>query len=258
MNYKNKLFILLSVITIVLFSSCASRKKTLYLQQTNIDTVQVYNNADTAYHLQIGDLLYIRVLSLNKEINEVFNVNSTTNSYNLYNNQSSLYVNGYSINDSGNVALPILGKINLVGQSVYDARRTVQAKLNEYIKDGIADLKLISYRFTVLGEVRRPGAFVNYSDKINIFEALGKAGDITEYGNKTEVIVVRPTPEGNETRKFDLTNNNILSSEYYYIQPNDIIYIAPLKYKAWKLNTLNVTLMLSAISTLILVLNFVK
>ena len=255
---KGKLFLLMSVITILLFSSCASRKKTLYLQGENTDSTQVYTNADTSYRLQIGDNLYIRVLSLNKEINDVFNVNSTQNSYNLYNNESSLYINGYTINDSGNVDLPILGEIKLDGITVNEARKTVQAKLDEYIKDGIADLKLISYRFTVLGEVRHPGVFMNYSEKLNIFEALGRAGDITEYGNRTDVVIVRPTPEGSITYKFDITKPDILTSEYFYIQPNDVVYVEPLKYKAWKLNTLNVTLMLSAISTLILVLNFVK
>lgn len=253
---KRSLYLFLVIV--ILLSSCASRKKTLYLQETNKDSTQVYSNADSTYKLQIGDILYIRVLSLNKEINEVFNVNASSSSYNMYNNESSLYVNGYSINDSGTVSLPILGDIKLVHKSVYDARREVQRILDEYIKDGIADVKLTSYRFTVLGEVRRPGIFNNYSDKLTIFEALGKAGDINEFGDKTKIVIVRPTPTGTETYKFDITDNSILTSDYYYIMPNDIIYIEPLKYKAWKLNTLNVTLFLTSISTLILVLNFVK
>jgi len=253
---KKSLYLFLVII--ILFSSCASRKKTLYLQGTNADSTQVYNNVDSTYKLQVGDILYIRVLSLNKEINDVFNIGSTnTNSY-MYNNESSLYVNGFSLNDSGMISLPILGDIKLTGKSVYEARREVQRVLNEYIKDGIADVKLISYRFTVLGEVRKPGVYVNYSDKLSIFEALGEAGDINEFGNKTKVVIVRPTPTGSETYKFDITDNDILTSNYYYVRPNDIIYIEPLKYKAWKLNTLNVTLFLTSISTLILVLNFIK
>jgi polysaccharide export outer membrane protein len=253
---KKSLYLFLVII--ILFSSCASRKKTLYLQETNADTTQVYSNVDSTYKLQVGDILYIRVLSLNKEINDVFNLNSSTNTYNMYNNESSLYVNGYSISDSGTVSLPILGDIKLEGKTVYEARREVQRILNEYIKDGIADVKLISYRFTVLGEVHRPGVYVNYSDKLNIFEAIGKAGDINEFGNKTNVVIVRPTPTGSETYKFDITDNSILTSNYYYVKPNDIIYIEPLKYRAWKLNTLNVTLFLTSVSTLILVLNFIK
>ena len=191
-------------------------------------------------------------------MNDVFNLNSNTNSYSMYNNESSLYVNGFSISDSGTVSLPILGDIKVVGAGVYEAKRIIQARLNEYIKDGIADVKLISYRFTVLGEVRRPGVYVNYSDKLNIFEALGEAGDINEFGNRTNVVLVRPTPDGSKTYKFDITNNDVLTSNFYYIQPNDVLYVEPLKYKAWKLNTLNVTLFLTSVSTLILVLNFVK
>jgi len=249
----------LFLVAIILFSSCASRKKTLYLQEANTDSIQVYSNEDSLYHLQVGDILYIRVLSLNKEINDVFNVGSSnTNSYNMYNNESSLYVNGFSLNDSGMISLPILGNIKLTGKTVYEARREVQRVLDEYIKDGIADVKLISYRFTVLGEVRKPGIYVNYSDKLNIYEALARAGDINEFGNKTKVVIVRPTPTGSETYKFDITQNDILSSNYFYVKPNDIIYIEPLKYKAWKLNTLNVTLFLTSVSTLILVLNFIK
>ncbi len=253
---KKSLYLFLVII--ILFSSCASRKKTLYLQDTNADTTQVYTNIDTTYHLQVGDILYIRVQSLNKEINDVFNIGSSTNSYNLYNNESSLYISSYSINDSGMISLPVLGDIKLVDKTVYGARREVQRVLNEYIKDGIADVKLVSYRFSVLGEVRKPGTYVNYSDKLNIFEALAKAGDINEFGNRKKIVLVRSTPRGSETYKFNITNNDILTSNYYYIKPNDIIYIEPLKYKAWKLNTLNVTLFLTSVSTLILVLNFIK
>ena len=243
---KKSLYLFLVIV--ILFSSCASRKKTLYLQDTNKDSTQVYENVDSTYKLQIGDILYIRVLSLSKEMNDVFNLNSSNaNSYSMYNNQSSLYVNGFSISDSGTVSLPILGDIKVAGFGVYEAKRIIQRKLNEYIKDGIADVKLISYRFTVLGEVNRPGVYVNYSDKINIFEAIGRAGDINEFGNRTKVVLVRPTPTGSETYKFDMTNNDILSSNYYYIQPNDILYVEPLKYKAWKLNTLNVTLFLTSV-----------
>ncbi len=250
---------ILFLVVILILSSCVSRKKTMYFKNTKTDSTEVFTNVDSAYKLQIGDILYIRVLSLNKEISDVFNVASvSTNSYGLYNNESSLYINGFTINDSGKVVLPILGEINLAGKTVSDARREVQKTLGEYIKDGIADLKLISYRYTILGEVRKPGVFVNYSDKLNIFEALGNAGDVNEYGDRTTVTIIRPTKTGTESVRFDLSGKEILTSKYFYIKPNDIVYVEPLRYKIWHINTTNIALLLTSVTTLVVVLNYLK
>jgi len=248
----------LTIIVVLIFSSCVSRKKTMYLQETIQDSVQTYTNTDSLYRIKPGDILYIKILSMNKEISDAFNLNSDNTSAYAWNNEASLYINGFSVNDSGFVDLPILGKIKVEHKTVNQTQEAVQQKLNEYLKDGIAVVKLISYRFSVLGEVHRPGIYTNYSDKLNIFEALAKAGDINEFGDRRSVILIRPTPKGNITYKFDLTQNDILSSQYFYLKPNDVLYVYPLKYKAWRFNTVNVSLFLSSITTLILVLNFMK
>ncbi len=254
-----KLIFLSIITTVLLLSSCVSRKKTMYLQETQQDSLQTYNNIDSLYKIKPGDILYIHILSMNKEISDAFNLNSgNANTSYMWNNEASLYINGFSVNDSGYVDLPILGKILVEHKTVNQAQKAVQKKLDEYLKDAIAVVKFISYRFSVLGEVHRPGVYTNYSDKLNIFEALAKAGDINEFGDRRSVILIRPTTTGNITYKFDLTQNDILSSPYYYLKPNDILYVYPLKYKSWRFNTVNVSLFLSSVTTFILVLNFLK
>ena len=109
-----------------------------------------------------------------------------------------------------------------------------------------------------MGEVRRPGSYYNYNDRLTIFEAIGNAGDITDYGNKKNVLIIRPTNEGEKFFRVDLTDVNILKSEAYYLLPNDVIYIEPVRYKSFRLNAPNISLILSSVTTLVIVLNYLN
>lgn len=240
----------------VFFGSCTQQKKIIYLQKKlESDTLSVYTNNHPEYFLKAGDILYISIASINQEVVNAFNINQST-VYTAYYTDASLYVNGYSVSDSGLIDIPIFGRIEVMGLSVAKAREKIQERVNQYLKDATVKVKLLSFKVTMLGEVGRPGIYNNYNDNITVLEAVGMAGDITDYGNKTKVLVVRPTENGNETFRLDLTDINILASDAYYLMPNDIVYVEPVRTKIFRLNAPNISIILSMITTTIIIINF--
>lgn len=238
--------------------SCTSRKKILYFQnKSGNDSLTNYSFQKPVYLLKSGDILYINIASINQEVVNVFNINTASNASSYY-SDASLYVNGYSINDSGFVDIPVVGRVKVDGIPVSEARGLIQKQVDLYLKDATAIVKLLSYKITVLGEVGKPGVYSNYNENITVLEAIGMAGDITDYGDKTDILVVRPSMDGNEVYRLDLTDVRILNEEGYFLLPNDIVYIEPLRLKSFRMNTPNISIILSIISTLILVIRFVQ
>ena len=117
-------------------------------------------------------------------------------------------------------------------------------------------VKLVSFKFSVLGEVGRPGTYSNFNNQLTVLEAISMAGDITDFGNRRQVLVLRPTKEGTKTFRLNLTDISILTSDGFFLLPNDIVYVEPIKSKMLKINLSTISLLLTGISTLILILNF--
>ncbi|MFH2141005.1 MAG: polysaccharide biosynthesis/export family protein [Bacteroidota bacterium] len=251
-------YIFLFLLIGFVFLSCTSRKKILYFQnKLGNDSLANFIYQKPVYLLKAGDILYINIASINQEVVNVFNINSTTNASSYY-SDASLFVNGYSVNDSGFVDIPVIGSVKVDGIRLSEARNLIQKQVDMYLKDATAIVKLLSFKITVLGEVGRPGVYSNYNENITVLEAIGMAGDITDYGDKTDVLVVRPSMDGNEIYRMDLTDINLLTKEGYFLLPNDIVYIEPLRLKAFRMNTPNISIILSIISTLILIIRFVQ
>jgi polysaccharide export outer membrane protein len=225
------LFLLLSF----LFVSCVPTKDLIYLQNKSKDS----NDAVTAvnfkpYRLQTNDILNITIKAINPELVEIFN-NSNT-SATSFSDQGSYYT-GYSVDDHGNIRLPILGEINVLGFTTDEVRVKIEKQLHEqYFKNeaGIfVTVKLTGFRYTINGEVASTGTKTLYQDKVNIMEAIANAGDITVTGDRKDVKVIRRYPQGSETFSIDLTDSKAVNSPCFYLQPNDYIYIKPLKQKTW-------------------------
>jgi len=176
----------------------------------------------------------------------------------LYQNETSLYINGYTVNDSGNVIIPILGQVPVIGLTIDEATRRIQEKAEIYLKDATAIVKLISFKVTVIGEVNRPGTYTNFNNQLTVLEAIGMAGDITDYGNRQKVLIVRPNPEGTTTYNVNLQDKNLLLSEGFFLLPNDIVIVDPIKSKVFRLNLPTLSIFLSGLSTLILILSFIQ
>lgn len=252
---KSKLPILIALLSITLMG-CNRRSQLLYMQNINQehDTPLA---TPPKYLLKSGDVLFIQLVTQSPEISQMFN-NPSGNTYSSQSrDEASLYLTGYSIDDEGYVILPFLGKAQVKGLSIDEAQKVIQEKSENMYKDASVIVKMANYKITVLGEVRRPGNFRNFNDNLTIFEAFAQVGDISENGDRRKVLVVRPTPQGNKTIRLDLTDRSVLSSEGFYLLPNDVVIVEPIGNKIFQMNVPYISLTFSTISTFILLYNFI-
>ena len=241
------------------FSSCTSQKQLIYLQ--DIDTLkspEVSKQRTPDYKIQPSDILYIRLMSMDPNINQIYNPNFSTNQQNLFNNAQSFYIYGYSVNDSGYVTVPFVGNVEVAGLTIEEAKNAIQAQTNKILKNATVDVKLVSFKYSVLGEVKKPGTYTNFNNQLTILEAISRAGDITDYGNREKVLVLRPGETKSTVYRINLTNTKFLTSDAFFLLPNDIVYVEPIKSKPFRINIPIFSLLLTSVSTLILVLSFIK
>ncbi len=252
---QKKYLFYFSIFLLVSMTSCTRYRNLVYLQQDKAKAA-VFNATPPDYHIQKRDVLYIRVISMNEDINQVIN---STNSFNTnqFTNEASLFIYGYNVSDSGFVEIPVIGKVDVLGKTMEEARQEVASKAAVYIKDAVVTVKLISFKYSVLGEVNNPGVYQNYNNQLTVLEAISNAGDITAYGDRRKILVVRPGTEGTKTFRLNLTKTDILNSEGFFLLPNDIVYVEPVKSYNARLNLPVLSAFLSGVSTLILVLNYV-
>lgn len=228
---------LIAVLFAALFASCVPQKKMLYLKDAQMATENVsmeYVNERTVdYKLQPGDNLYIRFINMIDERSaaSLMGDNSTRSSY--MSSDASIYLQSYTLDEDGCIELPLTGKIEVKNLTVDQAKDKMQKELDKYINQTTIIVKLSNFNLTVLGEVSRPGMYKVYQSEINLFEAISMAGNMTNFAKNDEVKIIRQTDRGSEIIIVDMGQADILSSPYYYLKPNDIIYVEPLKIKQW-------------------------
>jgi len=260
-----KQFLLISIVFAGLFlSSCRTNKDLVYLNNTkDQEMLEGLPGTVSEYIIKTNDNLYVDIQSMSPEVNVLFNPSKAGNSIQSgtqqnYGQLSGQYLNGFQVDLSGDVTLPIIGKVALAGNSLKQAREIIQAKADQYLKEATVKVKLLSFKVTVLGEVKNPGVYYNYNNQMTVLDGISMASGVTDYGRIQKVLVLRPTDKGSKTFRLDLTNKQFLSSEAFFLQPNDVVYVEPDKYKNVKLNSPVYSLFLSTISSLILILNVVK
>lgn len=212
---------LILVMTGIIFTSCATREKVVYLQGDQTTFEQAINYAPT---LQSDDQLVITVSAIDLESTTPFN---QTNPYIQSNRQDTKQT--YLIDQNGEIDYPVLGKIKLGGMTRNDAMSFMKDLLKEYIKDPSVNIQIVNLKITVLGEVTQPGTFNLVNERITILEALGLAGDLTINGVRDNVMVVRETAGNKEFFRVDLTKNELVNSPVYYLKQNDVVYVEPNK-----------------------------
>ncbi|MCB0791115.1 MAG: polysaccharide export protein [Flavobacteriales bacterium] len=214
---------------------------------------KLFENRKFEYRIQVNDVLSIRVLGLDEQTHRFFNVESR-DGFNAM-SDASLYVNGFSVDKNGNVQLPTVGKIPVQGLTVGEAQDLVQRKINEYFTNATVILKLVSFKISVLGEVNHPGTYYIYNNQITVLEALAMAGSATEFADKSIVTLVRQSDKGVQALYLDMSNTQLLSSEYYYLLPNDVIYVPALRARVGRLNLEPLTVLFAGISALGIIAN---
>ncbi len=233
-----KKIIFLSFFTILL-TSCISTKDLTYLQPnstTKSDSIKVAQETSKPYRIQANDILSVNIKALDQKLVEMFST-TTQNNNQVQLSPQTMYFNGYTVDDHGNIRVPILGEVNVLGYTTDEVRQKIEKQLlEEYFKKEaniFVTVKLAGLRYTINGEINNPGSGVLYQDRATVMEAIANSGDIATTGNRKEVQIIRKFPHGFETYSIDLTDANAMNSPYYYIQPNDYIIVKPLKQKTW-------------------------
>ena len=259
-NLIPKVAFLFLLITVIL-SSCVPQKKIIYLQkQQEKDTASIYAHKHPPdYRVQPRDNVYIKLFSLDEKSNLFFNKQTGQGSYNDYANDASIYLNSYSVSPDGYIDFPVVGRIMIKDLTISQIKDVLQKLVDEYLKETVVVVKMVNFKITILGEVTRPGEFTIYQDKINFFEAISLANDITDFGNRNKVVLIRQVPGGSRVYKVNMLSDSFLKSDQFYLQPNDIIYVQPLAYKRWGFgSTFPWAILLAGLSAGILLINYVK
>jgi len=249
----------------VLLTSCIGNKKFLYLQNKQTKTTsknETFKSNFEEYKLKQGDILYIRMVTEDEKMNMLFNPLMGNNMNMQMMSQGGFgtpfYLMGYSIDNEGNLALPYIGKVNLLGKSVEEAKTILYAEGSKFFKNFFLQVKLAEFRFSILGAVNRPGQYFFMVNHLNIFEAIAMAGDVYDFAKKTNLTLIREENGETKTIPIDLTDVNLIKSKYYFIQPNDIIYVEPVKSRSlgnFSSFQTSINAALPLLSTFLMVLN---
>jgi polysaccharide export outer membrane protein len=249
--------ILLILLTAILLSSCRNNQNLMYLKNLDIsENDKVFLKQSEIYRIKPHDILYVKILSTNREISELYNNNPTRGVTTTMSSEADQYVNGFSVSKEGHIVLPVLGKLSVAGISLLEAYELIQDQANEYLIDATVVVRLLNYKVTVLGEVNRPGVYFNYNNQLTALEAIGRAGDVTEFGDKEQILVIRPTDDGTKTFEINLTDKSVLTQPGFYLMPNDVLYVKPASNKAFRVNLPVWNLLLSSLTTLIVLVQY--
>lgn len=253
---KSVFFLLLLIIGLSTVS-CIPNKDLIYLQNAKQDSLSVAVNpvVNRPYRVQVNDILSIKIKALDQKLVDMFSPSDVQGVQGQ--SEQGLYFNGFSVDDHGNIRIPVLGEMNVLGFTLEEIRVKIEKQLLEdYFKKEaniFVTVKLAGLRYTVNGEISSPGTKTLFQDKATIMEAIANSGDITMTGNRKEVTIIRQYPHGTEMHTIDLTESKSMQSPYYYIQPNDYIYIKPLKQKSWGTGTTGMQSVATIITALSLV-----
>jgi polysaccharide export outer membrane protein len=208
--------------------SCGSKKDVIYFQDIPNKATLYTDNTVSEVRIAPGDNLFITVLGESQLATAQFNV-ITTERGNINNDLIGLL--GYLVDDKGEINFPLIGKVYVAGLSKDEATNLLQDKIAVFINDPIVNIRFLNYKITVLGEVARPGTYSVNDEKISIPEALSLAGDLTIYGERHNVVLMRTDNDQKEFYSIDLTDPGVVFSPLYFLKQNDILYISPNRAK---------------------------
>jgi len=250
--------LLAAVVLLLSVASCTTPlREVTYLN--NIETGKTYPGgpAPETYQVRSNDHLFIHVIGDDPTAVAFLNLMPAT--FSGYATEMDLVT--YIVDEKGAIYYPQFGEILVAGKTVDQIRDDLQKRVDHYMQNASVFVKLVNRTITVLGEVRNPGEHQMLKNQLSVFEALGTAGDITDFGNRRSVKLIRETPEGKEVNAINLTDPHLVSSPYYYILPHDILYVEPTT-KVYGRKTMpfgtGFSLVFSAISTALLLINYLK
>jgi polysaccharide export outer membrane protein len=244
-------FVLLFVMC---FTSCVPLESLVYLQPDGETSTEAFEYNKQEYRLQMNDILDVKISSLNPEVNALFN-SSTMGTMQVAQATAQtggdlFYITGYSIDKKGEIDIPFIGKVDVLGLTLNEAHSAVDGKVSELFTNYYVQVKLGGVRFSALGEFNRPGKHVVMQNQVTIFEAIALGGDLSLVANREEIRLVRQHPMGTQIHTINLLNESVVGSPYYFIQPNDVIYAEPLPQRSWGVGVTGAQTLNTIVSTL--------
>ncbi len=225
----------------IMLTSCVSRKQLIYLQDTENGADKMLKAVQTPeYRLQTNDIISLNIKAIDPELVAIFNttnLNTNAGNANQMRREQDIYYDGFTVDSHGNIRIPIIGEINIMGFTLDEVRVKIEKELleNYFNKEAniFVTVKMAGLRFTINGEIASPGTKTLFQERVTVLEAIANSGDITLTGDRKNVTIIRQYPYGTELHDIDLTDRKVIESPYYYLQPNDYIYIKPLPQKSW-------------------------
>ena len=242
-GFKMRNFIFRVVILSLILTSCVTTRELYYLQTPKNSLNSIPSYKDTIpyqdYKLKIGDKLYIQVYSTDEKTNALFNGGSMSGGISQIMSSSSdnmdIYL--YIVDEEGNIRLPILGELNVIGKSVRETKFFLEDTIKSILPLNSVDVRLLGRFFSIIGG-GRSGRFPMIKEKINIFQAISMFGDFGMYIDRSKIRIIRQTSSGTVIKMFDVRSADILHSEFYYVEPNDVIYLEPLNAQFFGISNL--------------------
>lgn len=252
-NYPLSFLILL----IFIFSSCVTQRKLEYLQSRDKITKEYPNPGLQEYKLKPKDELYIQISSLDDAAATISSSSGASRDM-MATSPYGVSLISHAVDKEGYLELPVIGKIQVKDKTLAQVTSLIKEALTNVLNQPVVSVKLVNTYISVLGEVKAPGHYVYSEDRLSIFDAIGMAGDITDYGNRKKVILIRNENGINIRKEVNLLKSDVLASEFYYLRPGDIIYIKPTHSKFWGFKEFPFGTVLSGITTTILVLTYIN
>ena len=257
---KKQIYLIL-VTASLLINSCVSRKELTYLQHSDKPDSYIIDEVvgrpsitPTDYKILPYDNIYIRVLTPDPQWSSLFNTDVGTGGL----TQESAALAGYPVDSDGNIEIPFVGKVKVSGKTLTEIKTELDSIFRNYVSDASISVRLVNNYISIIGEVKGPGRYVLTKDRINIFEAISESGDIADYGNRQKIQLIRPSLYGPVVKEFSLSDRSILASEYYYIMPNDIIYVKPMKGRTFSMNSSVWSLILTSLTSSLAIIAFFR
>ena len=236
------------------FTSCVPVESMIYLQPDGDSPKEVFRYDKQEYKLQMNDILDVKISSLNPEVNALFNA-STAGTMQVAQATAQtggdlFYITGYSIDQDGNIDIPFVGMVDVLGLTLNEAHSAVDAKVSELFTNYHLQVKLGGVRFSALGEFNRPGKHVVMQNQVTIFEAIALGGDLSLVANRKEIRLIRQHPDGTKIHNINLLDESVVGSPYYFLQPNDVLYAKPLPQRSWGIGVTGAQTLNTIVSTL--------
>jgi polysaccharide export outer membrane protein len=273
MKYNIKYILgLLGIVFLV--TSCVSNKKVIYMQDLEesdgplISSSEKFPYLSEEYLLQINDIVEVNIKTTDPQMNLVFSaVNGDGNAANqMAGGQGAgdvFFMNGYTLDEKGEIEIPLLGKTKLVGLTTDEAKILIEKEVVKFVNENefFVRVRLGGIRYSALGEFNQSGKFTILQNRITIFEAIAFAGDLNRVAKRDEILLIRQYPDGTQIHKINLLDRSLLNSEFYWLKPNDLIYAEPMKVRALGTGITAVetlTLLTSTVTAIALILTLTR